>query len=67
MLNNRHRRPRPLVIVGVGLRLAGDGGPDVGQIRIGVLSARNQAVGLFRFGHLLESENVFVLFVDRGG
>ena len=56
-----------LVIVGVSLRLARDSRPDVREIRIGILSARNQAVRLLGFGHLLERENVLLLFIDGGG
>ena len=56
-----------LVIVGIGLRFARDGGSNVRQIRIGILSARNQAVGLLGFSHFLKRENVFLLLVDGGG
>ena len=56
-----------LVIVGIGLRFARDGCPDIREIRIGVLGARNQAVRLLGFGHLLEREHVLLLFIDGGG
>ena len=54
-------------MLGIGLRFARDGGSDIRQIRIGILGARNQAVRLLGFGHLLEREHVLLLFIDGGG
>ncbi len=44
-----------------------DRGADIGEIRIGILRPRNQAVRFLGFGHFLKREHVLLLFVDRGG